>query len=320
MVLVHFGLYDVKTVGSVTVRALQIVAALAVLVLILSVPGADAMPWDIPFSEDWWFSAETHTVNDYLGYVLNSTQSDTWKYVLAQASGEYGDTNVSIRVYVVRSSNATVELTNGYNDVRVDRTGNGAGLQNTTWQPDVTTLYLGVDAVMFKVYLKAATQPWQHKVTLISNRLKTDELLNSTWTFRLYTERAYIAPGITQCYFYWGDDSYASEVENVELAKLAPWEEMNYHLTGGDFVSFLTTPFAYPLAQWSNLIWGFALLFCGLTLYLRYEKIEPIIVVFWIFGGTGGILTMLIPAVGLYPAWFLLAFAFALTLLKLFSR
>lgn len=288
------------------------VVALSLMLFCFLIESAQAFPWDTPSTHRWYMRADTHTVNDYLGYVLNRTLTSTTK---SFSSSDSGDFQVwwSVRVWVVRSTNASVELTDGTYNLNVTRTVNGAGLQNATWTPPLTNLYIGADALRLHLYIKIGGGDYQHKATFITAHLETKQIVNSTWTFRLYTNRT-LSAGTTYGYFLWGNSGYETRIEKVELAQLSPWETMSYHLRNSDYISFLFTPWTYYIG---NVFWGIMLLFLSVTTYNRYSRIEPIIVMFWIFGGTGSILTFLVPAVGLNLSWFLLAFALGATLYKL---
>lgn len=277
------------------------------------IPQVLAMPWDSPQTLTWYMRADTHTINNRLGYVLNSTQTSTQRQVnLSLASEE--QVWWSARVYVRSTDNASVELTSAYN-TNVTRTVNGEGLQNVTFTPSATPVYYAADAIQLNLYIKVGSPAWILRAIFISSQLRTDEILNSTWIFRFYTYRNWTGAA-TIGRFNWGDSSHGSLIENVELATLAPWEEQIYHLTKQDFISFIVTPWTYFIG---NIFYGLLLLFFVMTTYNKYEDVRPVIAWFWIFGGTGGFLTIMIPTIGLHLSWFFLAFALGTTLFLLFK-
>lgn len=292
------------------VRTLLLVLALATLVI----GQVQALPWDTPSTHRFWFRGDTKTVNGVLGYLVADNQSSIVKNVYIYQPGIYTYTYVAVRVWLLQPANVTVELTDATYNINVTQWLELGQLKNVTWTSPLRSLVPGSDALQFNIYLKVGNGTWKHKATFVTEHLETDQIINSTWTFRLYIEKQILA-GVTYCYFRWGGSSYQSRIDNVQLAKLNPWETMQYHLINADFISFLITPWTYFIG---NLFYGFALLFIGVTTYNRYDDVRPVIVLFWIFGGTGGVVTMLIPAVGLNLSWFLLAFALACTLYLLF--
>lgn len=274
----------------------------AVLLCSLFSATASALPWDTPTTEAWHFRADTHTVNDYLGYVLNTSRSDTETTVTIAKDGA-GNLSVALRIYVVRASNTTVELTTGY-DTNVTRTTDSNGTQTVSFTPANTDLYLGADAVLIDLYMQYGGS-YQKKVILVTSRLQTEQLQNSTWTFYLWTGR-----NSTTGIFKWGISTYPSRVTNIQFQTLPPWKTMQHHLNTQNFILFIVTPWTYYIGNYFYAILTF--FFFGTT-YNRYGRIEPVIVLAWIFGGAGGILTLVLP-IGLPIAWFLLALALASTI------
>jgi len=234
------------------------------------------------------------------------------RYVLSNDTGDL-QTWCAVRVYVRRADNSTVELTSGYN-TNVTRTVDGEGLQNVTFTPPNTVLYIGSDAVMVNAYHRAGAGAWTHKAVFITARLETTQIQNSTWIFRLYTSRNY-ASGSTANSLVWGSSSYLSRVEGVQVETLKPWEKQLHYMRNLDFIQFLLTPWTYYIG---NLIYGIGLLFVVVTTYLRYEDYKPLIPWLWLFGGAGGALTLLLPVTGLHLSWFILALALGSTLYSLF--
>jgi len=276
--------------------------------LLIQIDRAQAVPWDTPNTYTWWMRSDTHTVNTVLGYVANVSHTNTPTYITQTAWGN-NQTWWSVRVYRITSTGSSIELTDG-NNINVTRTGAGEGLQTVTWTPDVTSITVGGDALELDINIKIGADVYVKKAVFMTSHLKTDEIINSVWTFYLYTKWQYSAPN-TIASFYWGDLTYQSRIQNVQLAKLTPWEEQKYFLRAQDFVQFIISPWTYHIG---NAVWGVALLFVVGTTYFKYGDIRPVIVMVWLFAGTGGIITILIPVVSLPISWFMLAFALATTL------
>jgi hypothetical protein len=287
----------------------HVIGCLIVLVwLLFAVDSALALPWDTPNIYTYWLRDDSHTVNGVLGYVLNVSRSYSSKTVDLSYSG---DTVAywAVRIYSVHGDNSTTELTSSY-DLNCSRALNGVGLQNLTWTPDQTVLMIGTEAFEIDLYMKIGAGAWTKKATFVTARVQSDLLHSSTWTIRLWTEREY-SPTTTTARFKWGSENYKSRVENIKLAKLDPWETQDHYLQNSDFFQFIAAPWTYYIG---DLFWGFGLLFVGVTTYNKYGSIRPVIVMIWLFGGTGGILGMLVPFFSLPLAWFLLSFLLGTTL------
>lgn len=277
--------------------------------------------WDTPTTETWYFQDSDHTVNTVLGYNLKTTESSIERSVdqswLSNRTIEW-----SWKISIVNKLGNEVELSSGY-VANTSRSTDGSGLQSTTWMPPLTTVYAGYEALRLDLYMRGNGTfgtTYSHMATFISNKLMTTQLANTTWTFYAWTERTYIpVSNFTRGWFKWSSLSYKSRVEGITYRTLSPWEQQQYQLAQGDFMLFLTTPFTY-INVVGNLFYGLVVFFFAITTLLRYNDFRPVIVMFWLFGGTGGALTLLIPAVGLHLAWFFLAFALASTLYLVISR
>jgi len=258
----------------------------------------------------WYMRSDTHTVNTVSGYKLSETQSATAESDSRSKSGTltiyYG-----VRVWIVFPNGQLEELTDGTPVAVVSRSSDGHGLQSANW---TCPSYLNiVDAVMVKVYQRFSDETdWSLRVTFITHNQTLVKLPESTWTFYYYTEREKI--GVTTfSRFYWGTSSFNSRVR-FQYYEPNAWELMMYHLSQGDFIGFITFPYINLVG---NLFYGVLLLVVGATLYRRYESFVPIAIMMILFGGAGGVVTMLVPAAGLHLAWLFMAFGLAILFFKL---
>lgn len=270
-------------------------------------------PWeDSSDSYTRFMRFDTHTVNGQLGYVLNTTISYNARNVSTSLAGSQ-QVWFGFKAWKLDYSNTSYVLTDGYN-ANVTRTVNGEGLQTISWTPDTTSLDAG-DALKVSVCMKLGSESWSEKAVFVTETLVYSALTNNSWSVKLYTNRTETG-GTTYAWFFWGDTTYQSRIEGVELSHINPWEKGDYYLRQRDFVSWLLNPWTHLVG---NFFYGVVVLFVEFTLYNKYEDIRPPAVFFWLFAGTNGILIAMIPLMGLHLAWFLLAFVLA-TMLYLLLR
>lgn len=277
-------------------------------------PIASAVPWDTPTTDTLYMRSDTHTVNNQLGYALNTSRTTTEASVSVTKAGT-NDVYWAIRAWLRKRNNSTTELTDGSYSINVTRSTNGAGIQTVAFTPAATSIELAYEALVVRAYIKIAADSYIEKAIFITGHLETLEIRSSTWSINLFTNRT-VSGGSTYGVFHWGDGDHLSRIEGFQVKTLKPWEKMLHDMTQFNWLNAVMVPWTYFIG---DLIYAWALLFVGVTLYNRYNDVRPLIVMFWIFGGTGGFLTLLIPAVSLPLAWFLLAFALATTLYVLFK-
>lgn len=260
-------------------------------------------------TETWYMRNDTWTVNSQLGYKLYTKQSSNETYVeYSQTSLENLD--VGIRIYRVTSSSQN-EITGGTPVAVASQNGLTSGvLKNGTWTNNQTTSLTFDDSIKVTLNFKIGSGSWIVKATFISRNLQTNELNNSTWTVHYYIT---VTQEDSTYYYrvYFGSSSYNSRIENIEIADLNPWETMRYYLNNGDLVNFFVSPWTYHIG---DLFYGIIVMFLAITSYNRYRSLRPIAVLFYIFGGTGGFLTVLIPSIGLEISFLFLGLAIAITL------
>ena len=283
--------------------------------LLLTIPQAHGdYPWVGHTSTfTWHLRNDTQTINGQLGYILNTTTSDGSRSVSENYVGFLSPVYYAVKCAILKTDNSSTTLTTSYNS-NVSRTSNGEGIQTITWTPEATVL-TGGEAIKITVAIKVGGGAWMDKAVFVSNTLLYGGLSNTSWSIKLYTVRTtYISDAYG--FVYWGNTTYASRIENVVFNALDPWSQGDQYLREHDLVSWLLLPWNYisGLFNMPNLMYMFAVLFIELTMYNKYEDVRPPIVFLWLFGGAGGFLTLMIPALGLHLAWFILAFALASTL------
>jgi hypothetical protein len=254
--------------------------------------------------------ADSHEVNGISGYRLSETES-SGNITDTVSLGNLHVIYYGVRVWIVHRNGATEELTSGVPVAVVTRSANGQGLQNATWLcPGYNDI---VDAVMVKVYQHFEVTDWNLRGTFITENDFLVKLPEATWTFSYYTIRQY-SGGITYSTLLWGG-SYSSSV-TMRYDVPAAWEVQFYNLFNGDIFGFLFTPYTWFLG-----FLGYSLVFLlplGIVLYNRFEDATAtIIALLLIGGGAGGLLSMLVPQLGLQLCWALFVLGIAALLYRL---
>ena len=272
-----------------------------------------APPWVPPvFVSDgvnatWYFRSDTHTVHEILGYKLSSVQSFTPAADNRTTSGT-ANTSYGVRVWILSASGELAELTSGTPVAIVTRTSNGSGTLTGSW---ICPTYNNIiDAVLIRIYHRWNEGSWTLRVVSITRSGLLIRLPENTWVFHYHVSRY---DGSTNSSFHWGSQSYLSRVI-LQYYELNPFETMTYHLIRRDLLAFLFAPWTYYIG---DLFWGLIVLFFSVTTYNRYHSLRAVLAIMWLFGGVGGILSAMLPAVALNISWLLLALALAITFVKL---
>lgn len=256
-----------------------------------------------------YMRSDTHTIQDDLGYKLMIQQSTTSIFdvrsIGANTSISYGS-----RVWIIDSSGNVFELTSGTPVATVTRDDNSSSLMSSTWTSGDFSNYI-TDILMVKIYQRFGTDDWTLRRTFLSNEELLIRLPSSTWTFYYYVDH-YIN-GVTNSTFYHGSATYNSRI-TFFYAAISPWEMMTYHYIEFNFLTALFIPWTFHIG---DMFWGIILMFILVTTYNRYGSLRAVLAMSWLFAGSGGILSFVIPQVGLEISWIFLAFTLAITLYKL---
>jgi len=265
-------------------------------------------------TETWYFRSDTWTVNDELGYKLHTTQSNNTTYV-ESTSASLQELTVGIKIYRVNTDGDVIPVTD---TVVAEATQSGltAGtMLNTTYalSGDVESLTLD-DAIQVVLYEQIGTGTQTAKATFITRNLQTDEMNTNTWTLNYYVSITEDA-GTYYYRFHYGDSSTDSKIVNVQYVTLDPWGKSLYYIGKSDLINFIFNPYSYYLGQ--ELAFGIIALGFIIPAYNRYRDIRPVAILCLLFGGTGGLLTAMIPAVAMKVSFLFLALGVAIILYKL---
>jgi len=262
----------------------------------------------------WYMRSDTQTVREISGYKLSETQSSSsTNDVRTKIDTVAYNVSYGVRVWNVDWNETETELTSGTPIAIVSRTNDGNGLQSGSWAYSSSTI---LDVVEVRLYQKFGNLAWSQRAIFVCG----DEasFKQPTFTFYYYTQRITAYNEVTEKWnttavFRWGSSTYNSRV-GLSYTEPHPWERMMHELGQGDFVGFTVFPYVYVIG---NLVYGFALLGLGMTLYKRSEDLVVPALALMLFGGTGGIITMLIPEAGLYLGWFIFMLGLAILFFRL---
>ena len=260
-----------------------------------------------------YFRSDTHTINTEVGYILKDSQTTGGLAV----SGTTVDVAISVswgfQVYLVGTGGSTIELTGGSPVALLTRSVNGAGIQNASWVVGETWLNMGFDAIMVKVYLKLGADAWVLKATHITTLLLEKKINSTTLVFSCYTEYSSTAYTTTGT-FRFGNSTYNSFIQGIAFQEPTMLDWMLYNMQNGNLIGALLLPYTYLIG---GVFYIFVLLFVSVPLYKRYESINPVLFVMLVFGGSGGVISLLLPVQALSVGWIVMVLAVAGILYKL---
>ncbi len=257
----------------------------------------------------WYMRGDTHTKYGILGFRLWEQQSST-SFTDSVAISDTASTFYGVRVYIVDRRGYTTEITSGTPVAVVNRTSSGAGYQSATWNSPPDSMIVA-DAMMVTVYQRFnETGNWLLRNRFISRNELLFRLPQSTWNFTYYTN---LTLGSANSTFIFGG-SYMSSM-GFYYYKANPFEVMTYRLGTQDLIQFVITPWSYYLGE--QMFFGIVVLFLSGTLWNKYRSFELVLFLWFVFGGAGSVLSLLLPTSMLAICWVFLALALGITLLRL---
>jgi len=238
-----------------------IIIIISIIVGILTVPTFHPSTPSVGELTTWYMRSDQHTVNGLTAYILNETQSSSSLSVsdtYSSTSG-YKTTYVAAKVFVRHSDGTETEISTEWY-IRVDRSEDGEGLQSDTWTcPEEN---LDGDAIVVKIYTSFDALTYTLKATFISDTLTGT--IKGTWNFYFYTKRSTSSTYnpktgqttyYTYVYFYWGDSTYNSHIEDVEV--YSPPQASNAGKTEENVQGENATFYSYWTVEQANLSMAF---------------------------------------------------------------
>jgi len=214
----------VKTNIKKIIAAIMII--ISIIVGILTVPTFHPSTPSVGELTTWYMRSDQHMVNGLTAYILNETQSSSSESVsdTHSSTSGYSDVYVAAKVFIRHSDGTETEISSAW-QIRVERSSNGEGLQSDSWAcPEED---LDGDAIVVKIYTSFDAVTYTLKATFISDTM--NGTIKGTWNFYFYTKRSTSyttnpktgqTTYYTYVYFYWGDSSYNSHIEDVEFSPI----------------------------------------------------------------------------------------------------
>lgn len=275
--------------------------------------GTSVSPYQDPifaadsYNATFYFRSDVMTTHDELGYRLDFTNTQTARVRLRTSTGSH-DISYGVRVWAFDVHGNVYELTSGVPTGIVTRSSDGEGYQSATFT--INPMYTLVDAIRVYQYQRFDTNAW----SLVNQFISPDGLFwkfpEATWQVDYWTNRT---TSTTWSWFRWGNVTYRSRI-SVQYYAANPWEIALARLNAANWTGFLFTPWTYWIG---DLLWAVLLLFAIVTMYARYRSLKPIIFLFWLFGGVGSFVDVMLPAIAIHVAWLMLALAMGFTFYKL---
>lgn len=237
-----------------------------------------------------YFRSDTYTTNKQTGYGLDTTATNQQQTITAAVTPGQTAT-YGFRVWKVTQQGTQTELTSGTPTAEISRNTNGAGWQNSTWLAPQTTLNMGFDALKVESYLSLDNgATWTLLELYVTNPIMSPLLLHQTWTFNLYTT---YNTASSQTSYIFGSATYQSNINNVGLQPPTQTQLQTWNFLKGDYIMFILSTYTYLIGPAAYLL---ILMIPTVTLYLRHRNFGPVLILFALFGGPGGIVWIFIPA------------------------
>lgn len=261
----------------------------------------------------WYFRDDTWSINDFLGYKLLTTQTENGTMV--ESSSVYLENfTMGLKLYQV-SSDGTATLLDTSMLCEVTQSGLTSGtLLNTTETLTETKSLNSTDSLAFILYQQIGSGSSNPKAVWVTQPLSSHTLNNNTWTMSYYVQ---VIEHLGVYYYktFFGNSTCNTRIQNVQLEILDPWGRGLDYLSNSDFFGFIMNPYTYHLGQ--ELFFGMIVMMLAIPAYNRYRDPRPVAILFMLFGGTGGLLTSLIPSVAMNISFVFLALGVAIMFYKL---
>jgi hypothetical protein len=234
---------------------------------------------------------DTYTTCDVSGYGLDTDYTND---ALTISIGSAGVVNVTygIRVSLVTSPTVITELTDGVPEAQIMLTGNFSGQISSSWVCPETNLILGFQALKVDIYVSLDSGAnWAAQASYITNVLISSKLAASTWAFNLKTTITQATD--TNASFTFGDSDNRCTISGVTLQVPLQSEIQAWRLSRGDYVGFEIGAYTDVIG---SAFYVLILLIPTGILYFRYGHVGTIVFFFLLFGGTGGLVWVLVPA------------------------
>jgi len=263
----------------------------------------------------YYFKADSHTINGVTGYNLQLTSGFSHAYVQQNLGLSNDSVQFGFKAYMINSTGAAVSAITGADQVALlTRSVTGEGYQvGIVSVPDVA-MNLGYESIKIEMYIRLSTRAWLLSVTFTSDRLMYKGLIAGNWAFDVYTKTEVDPSGNTLATAYWGSQPFKSSVMGLHFIEPLPQEVALWKMANGDWLGGMFYPYMLIVG---DAFYGLGLLFVGGVLYLRHKKWEVILIALLLFGGPAG-LGFLIPDIAYRLVYLVVAFVIAVVLYRVF--
>lgn len=238
-----------------------------------------------------YLRSDTYTSCDVSGYGLDTDYTNTALSVNI-TSDSVVNVTYGIRVFIVTSDAVSTELTSGVPAAVVVAQNNFTGQLSSSWIAPETSLILGYQALQVTVYASTNNGVnWTAQANYLSNVLMSSKLEAASWTFSLRVTQT--QTNTTASSFTFGDTNNRCLLTGVSLQVPLQSEVQSWRLSRGDYVGFELGAYVDVIG---SAFYVLLLLIPTGILYFRYGHVGTIVFFFLLFGGTGGLVWILVPA------------------------
>ncbi len=277
------------------------------------------LTFDTSTADDiFYFRSDLWTVSDELGYKL--MRSNTFGSTSVSVSLGAGDDNidVGVRVWTYDIFETATELTGGSPEAVVHLSSNSSGIEAFVGYFDCTNFLDIIDHLKVIIYAQADGGGYVSKAQFLSGSGDDDikyylDLGNATCAVYYYLN--FTSEDSLDIHF--GDQESNNARMLLNCNKADPWRIADARLKRQDFFGFISVPWTWLLG---NLFWSVLYLGMATLIIIRHGSYKMILLLSWILGGSGSLLWAFIPASGLWVAAFMLGFALAGSLFKIFHK
>jgi hypothetical protein len=258
------------------------------------------------YSTIFYPTSDSHTVNFVSANILNETQGSTATTKTLSAAGSE-IAYVGYRVYVMCYDGNTTELTSGTPEAICGLANETEALVNASWiMPRLPIITLS-DALDVELYLKIGTGVWLKQATFTTAPLEDSWFNGSTFVFQTWANRTY-SGGNTILTVRYGNSTYNTVLYGVTMKGASVYDLINHKYQSGDFIGAILLPYTNLVG---NLFYGLIMLLICVPMYRRYQSFTPILILFFLLGGIGGFIGLLIPVAASGIAWLFLVIGLA---------
>jgi hypothetical protein len=260
----------------------------------------------------FYLRSDTWTINTVFGYQLGQSETGSLSQysMLTSYAPLYG-----IRVWVVTAQGQATELTSGTPVAQILAV-NGTSAYFGYWQG--TAYPNPVSALEIGVYISLNSgSTWQLQATSITTlnpvlaQTGTSlpiisgpvmfQIPACTWTFEYNVNYNATAASTT---LMWGNNADPTAL-SLYYESCTPYQIQQYSLSSQDLFAFILAPWSYFLG--TQLTFAIILLIMGGGVYVREPEggngLVGMAIIFILFGGSGGMISLALPSISLPIAW-----------------